>query len=216
MLLSNRPRGLSGTPVANYFGPLAVPDWVTSGVAQAKANGYSVPINAVQSGMGAGIMYANPDGTLGRIDAWQIWPLQIFCAQVGTANPHPQSGWVLDCSFISPPQSVWNAAMLSLGVQTIADQQAAAVAAAQAYAQQAAQTAAPGVNPADYNPANCLDCGLSPSGATGGSGGASSSSPAGAVASLLTGNVSLAGFNVPIWGLAAAGIALVFAMGGRR
>lgn len=159
-----------------YFGcvgPETLPPYYVSGYSAAQSAGYSVPINAIRVGTGAAIDYVNPDGTVGRVWDWASWPLKVYCAQVGTANPHPEGGWGLDCSFSPPPRDVWFQFMAQLGVADLAAIQAANVAAAQGYAQNAGQNSNPGVNPSQYVP------GGGSSGSTGGSTGNTATSSAG-------------------------------------
>lgn len=129
-------RGFAGETPLQWYGTANPPGYAQA-YAVAVANGYSVPFNAEPALTGAGVDYVNPDGTVDRILDWQVWPLPVSKAALGTANTGycASHGCTWDPSFVSPPQAVWNQYMVQLGVQTIAQQQAAAVAAATAQAQ---------------------------------------------------------------------------------
>jgi len=104
---SGLPRGLSGTPVSQYW--LGAPaSYYDPGVQQAKALGYSVPIAAGPLAAGGAIVtYVNPDGTLGQIIKWQQWPLV-------PVNSDP--------AFIPPPnQATWGGYMTALNTGNYAN-----------------------------------------------------------------------------------------------
>lgn len=132
---SGLPVGLSGTPVDQYWIG-APPTYYTSGLAQAKSAGYSIPIQAApKADGGVVISYVNPDGTLGQIFDWQTWPLKTVTS---------------DSTFISPPnQATWTTLITAIGVQ--------AYAAASAQAHQQQQTTATPPITMDTNPQTFAD-----------------------------------------------------------
>jgi hypothetical protein len=228
------PGGQGGT-TCGFFGcdGAVLPAYYSAGLAVAQANHYSVPINSVWSGLSVGIVCVNPDGTIVRVDGWKNWPpTGIY----GDQNCYPGSGSKATCnSFVPPDRTTWNGYMVSLGVQNLADQAQANYDAAILYAQQAQQNSNPGTPPGGST-GSSGGGGLSPSdaltqflqtligasgqgsgtGSSGGPGGSGGSSGSGSqTGGCAAGSLNLAGFCVPLWGLAAGLIGIALVAGGK-
>lgn len=205
------------TSTCGYFGcdGASLPAYYSSGLAIARAKGYSVPINAYGAGAGAQVDCVNPDGTMVRVGNWQTYPpSQLYGDQFCYTGSAATCG-----TFKAPPMDVWFADMARLQVADITAIQAANLAAAQAYAAWAAQHSNPGT--LDYNP-NPTGSGGSGGGGTGGSGGGSGAGGGGGTGGGTTGGGTCDGFNVagmcvPYWalGLGAAGAFLLMGKGRR-
>src|SRR4051812_46946184 len=95
-------RGLSGS--GQPAGTLASWPAYQSAAASAAAKGYSTPYNGVDAGVGSAIMLVNPDGTYSYVYDWIKWP---------PTNVWPGAAAGVQQSFVLPPKSVWDDAVVS-------------------------------------------------------------------------------------------------------
>lgn len=148
--LTHRMGALAGETPQVFFGGVA-PSFYQTAAQTAAGRGYSVIMNAVPALQGGGVWYVNPDGTVGQLINWQIWPPQVTTLAPGSACPPGGCLGPDDPSFVPPPTSdIWFNMMQDVGVASVAAIQAAASAAAAAYAQNAGSNSNPGVNPSSY------------------------------------------------------------------
>ncbi len=139
----------------------------------ARANGFSVPFMSGQAGLGSRVVYVNPDGSVGTVFDWSVYPPPVFTggpqtypSSIPTAQQeanyqafvaaHPGVTVTSDYAFVPPPRDAWFQYVLATGAADLAAIQAANVAATIAQSQ-----------------AGCAATGgtWSGSGCTGGSGG---------------------------------------------